>query len=85
VDNALLYSPVTLAASTGPAGELVLHLRGRGARGDLRAVRARQRRPGQPPPWQWHRPLGGAASDRGDGRPGGGADFQLLLPGLANP
>jgi signal transduction histidine kinase len=34
VDNALLYSPapspVTLAASTGPAGELVLHVRDRG-------------------------------------------------------
>jgi hypothetical protein len=47
VDNPLLYSPapgpVTLAASTGPAGELVLH------------------------------------------QPGGGADFQLVLPGLANP
>jgi signal transduction histidine kinase len=47
VDNALLYSdgPVTLAASTGPGGELVLHV-----------------------------------IDRG---PGSGADFQLLLPGLA--
>jgi hypothetical protein len=34
VDNALLCSPapglVTLAASTGPAGELVLHVRDRG-------------------------------------------------------
>ncbi len=32
MDNALLYSdgPVTLAASTGPAGELVLHVRDRG-------------------------------------------------------
>jgi signal transduction histidine kinase len=56
VDNALLYSdgPVTLAASSGPAGELVLHVIDRG--------------PG----------TAGLASPH----PGGGADFQLLLPGL---
>jgi len=81
VDNALLYSdgPVTLAASTGPAGELVLHVRDRGpgsghrgARGDLWPVRARHGRPGQLPPRLWHRPLGGASADRSDGRPRAG-------------
>ena len=81
VDNALLYSdgPVTLAASMGPSGELVLHVidRGpgsghRGARGDLWPVRARHGRPGQPPPRLWHRPLGGAPADRSDGRPRAG-------------
>jgi hypothetical protein len=43
VDNALLYSPapgpVTLAASTGPAGELVLHVRDRGPGVPTRSAR----------------------------------------------
>ncbi len=99
VDNALLYSPapspVTLAASTGPAGELVLHVRDRG--------------PGVPSEereaifGRFVRGSAGLASPRrGSGiglsvvrllieamggrvqvadHPGGGADFQLLLPG----
>jgi two-component system OmpR family sensor kinase len=103
VDNALLYSPapgpVTLAASTGPAGELVLHVidRGPGVLADEReAIFGR-----------FVRGSAGLASPRrGSGiglsvvrllieamggrvqvadHPGGGADFQLLLPGLANP
>jgi hypothetical protein len=60
VDNALLYSdgPVTLAVSSGPAGELVLHAIDRGP------------------------DTAGLASPHPGG---GGADFQLLLLGLANP
>jgi signal transduction histidine kinase len=101
VDNALLYSdgPVTLAASTGPAGELVLHVRDRGpgvAAAEREAIFGRFVRG----------TAGLASSHRGSGiglsvvrllieamggrvqvaaQRGGGADFQLLLPGLANP
>jgi two-component system OmpR family sensor kinase len=98
VDNALLYSPapspVTLAASTGPAGELVLHVidRGPGVPSEEReAIFGR-----------FVRGSAGLVSPRrGSGiglsvvrllieamggrvqvvdSPGGGADFQLLLP-----
>ena len=99
VDNALLYSdgPVTLAASTGPAGALVLHVRDRGpgvAAAEREAIFGR-----------FVRGTAGLASPhRGSGiglsvvrllieamggrvqvvaQPGGGADFQLLLPGWA--
>jgi signal transduction histidine kinase len=99
VDNALLYSdgPVTLAASTGPAGELVLHVIDRGpgvAAAEREAIFGR-----------FVRGTAGLASPhRGSGiglsvvrllieamggrvqvaaHPGGGADFQLLLPGWA--
>jgi len=99
VDNALLYSdgPVTLAASTGPAGELVLHVIDRGpgvAAAEREAIFCR-----------FVRGTAGLASPhRGSGiglsvvrllieamggrvqvaaQPGGGADFQLLLPGWA--
>ncbi len=103
VDNALLYSPapgpVTLAASTGLAGELVLHVIdcGPGVPSEEReAIFGR-----------FVRGSAGLASPRrGSGiglsvvrllieamggrvqvadHPGGGADFQLLLPGMANP
>ena len=99
VDNALLYSdgPVTLAASTGPSGELVLHVIDRGpgvAADECEAIFGRFVRG----------TAGLASSHRGSGiglsvvrllieamggraqvaaQPGGGADFQLLLPGLA--
>jgi two-component system OmpR family sensor kinase len=99
VDNALLYSdgPVTLAASTGPASELVLHVIDRGpgvAAEEREAIFGR-----------FVRGSAGLASPRrGSGIglsvvqllieamggsvqvadcPGGGADFQLLLPGMA--
>ena len=99
VDNALLYSdgPVTLAASSGPAGELVLHVIDRGpgvAAAEREAIFGR-----------FVRGTAGLASPhRGSGiglsvvrllieamggrvlvaaHPGGGADFQLLLPGVA--
>jgi signal transduction histidine kinase len=99
VDNALLYSdgPVTLAASSGPAGELVLHVIDRGpgvAAAEREAIFGR-----------FVRGTAGLASPhRGSGiglsvvrllieamggrvqvaaHPGGGADFQLLLPGMA--
>ena len=99
VDNALLYSdgPVTLAASTGPAGALVLHVIDRGpgvAAAEREAIFGR-----------FVRGTAGLASPhRGSGiglsvvrllieamggrvqvaaHPGGGADFQLLLPGWA--
>jgi signal transduction histidine kinase len=99
VDNALLYSdgPVTLAASTGPSGELVLHVIDRGpgvALDEREAIFGR-----------FVRGTAGLASPhRGSGiglsvvrllieamggrvqvaaQPGGGADFQLLLPGWA--
>jgi two-component system OmpR family sensor kinase len=101
VDNALLYSPapspVTLAASTGPAGELVLHVRDRGPGVPIEEREAIFGR--------FVRGSAGLASPRrGSGiglsvvrllieamggrvqvadQPGGGADFQLLLPGLA--
>jgi len=101
VDNALLYSPapgpVTLAASTGPAGELVLHVCDRGP-----GVPAEER---EAIFGRFVRGSAGLASPRrGSGiglsvvrllieamggrvqvvdHPGGGADFQLLLPGLA--
>ena len=103
VDNALLCSPapglVTLAASTVPAGELVLHVRDRGpgvAIEEREAIFGRFVRGS----------VGLASPRRGSGiglsvvrlliepmggrvqvvdHPGGGADFQLLLPGLANP
>jgi signal transduction histidine kinase len=94
VDNALLYSdgPVTLAASSGPAGELVLHVIDRGpgvAAAEREAIFGR-----------FVRGTAGLASPhRGSGiglsvvrllieamggrvqvaaHPGGGADFQLL-------
>ena len=77
VDNALLCSPA-LAAGTGPAGELVLHVRGsaglasprRGSGIGLSVVRL------------LIEAMGGRVQVAD--RPGGGADFQLLLPGLAN-
>jgi signal transduction histidine kinase len=99
VDNALLYAPgpVTLAASNGPAGELVLHVRDRGP-----GVLAEER---EAIFGRFVRGSAGLASPRrGSGiglsvvqllieamggrvqvvdNPGGGADFQLLLPGLA--
>jgi signal transduction histidine kinase len=82
VDIALLYSdgPVTLAASSGPAGELVLHVIDRG--------------PGTAGLASPHRGSGTGLSvvplliEAMGGRvqvaaqPGGGANFQLLLPGL---
>jgi signal transduction histidine kinase len=101
VDNALLYSdgPVTLAASTGPAGELVLHVRDRGPGVPIEEREAIFSR--------FVRGTAGLASPhRGSGiglsvvrllieamggrvqvavQPSGGADFQLLLPGMANP
>jgi signal transduction histidine kinase len=103
VDNALLYSPapglVTLAASTVPAGELVLHVRDRGPGV---AIEEREAIFGR-----FVRGSAGLASPRrGSGiglsvvrlliepmggrvqvvdHPGGGADFQLVLPGWANP
>jgi signal transduction histidine kinase len=99
VDNALLYSdgPVTLAASTGPAGELVLHVRDCGP-----GVLAEER---EAIFGRFVRGSAGLASPRrGSGiglsvvqllieamggrvqvaaHPGGGADFQLVLPGVA--
>ena len=83
VDNALLYSPgpVTLAASSGPSGELVLHVRDRG--------------PGTAGLASPHRGSGIGLSvvrlliEAMGGRmqvvaqPGGGADFQLVLPVMA--
>ncbi len=98
VDNALQYSPaprpITLAASTGPAGELVLHVRDRGP-----GVAADERKA------IFGRFVRGSAAIRSDTRGsgiglsvvkllieamggqvqvadvhGGGADFQLLLP-----
>ena len=99
VDNALLYTegPVILTASSGPAGELVLHVRDRGP-GVLPAER-------EAIFWRFVRGSAGlASSHRGSGiglsvvpllieamcgrvqvavHPGGGADFQLLLPGGA--
>lgn len=98
VDNALQYSPaprpVTLACSTGAAGELVLHVRDRGP-----GVAADEREA------IFQRFMRGSAAIRADSRgsgiglsivkllmeamggqvqvadaPGGGADFQLLLP-----
>jgi two-component system, OmpR family, sensor kinase len=101
VDNALLYSdgPVSLAASSGPCGELVLHVRDRGPGVPIEEREAIFGR--------FVRGSAGLASPRrGSGiglsvvqllveamggrvqvvdHPGGGADFQLLLPGLANP
>jgi len=98
VDNALLYAPglVTLAASTGAAGELVLHVRDRGP-----GVPAEER---EAIFGRFVRGSAGLASPRrGSGiglsvvrllieavggrvqvadHPGGGADFQLLLPPL---
>jgi signal transduction histidine kinase len=97
VDNARLYSdgPVTLAASTGPAGELVLHVIDRGpgvAAAEREAIFVRFMRGS----------AGLASPRRGIGiglsvvrllieamggraqvvaHPGGGADFHLLLPG----
>ena len=83
VDNALLCSddPVTPAASTGPAGELVLHVIDCGSAGlasprrgsgiGLSVVRL------------LIEAMGGRVQVAA--QPGGGADFQLLLPGLANP
>jgi two-component system, OmpR family, sensor kinase len=98
VDNALQYSPapqpVTLACGTGPAGELVLHVRDQGP-----GVAADEREA------IFGRFVRGSAAIRSDSRgsgiglsmvkllieamggrvrvadvPGGGADFQLLLP-----
>lgn len=98
VDNALQYSPaprpITLAAGTGPAGELLLHVRDRGP-----GVAADEREA------IFGRFVRGSAAIRSDSRgsgiglsvvkllieamggqvqvvdvPGGGADFQLLLP-----
>jgi len=83
VDNALLCSdgPITHAASSGPAGELVLHVidRGHGTAGMasphrgsgivLSVVRL------------LIEVMGGRVQVADN--PGGGADFQLLLPGLA--
>jgi two-component system, OmpR family, sensor kinase len=98
VDNALQYSPapgpVTLACSTGPAGELVLHVRDQGP-----GVAADERQA------IFGRFVRGSAAIRSDSRgsgiglsmvkllieamggqvqvadaAGGGADFQLLLP-----
>jgi signal transduction histidine kinase len=67
VDNALLYSdgPVTLAASTGPAGLASPH---HGSGIGLSVVRL----------------LIEAMGGRGQvaAKPGGGADFQLALPGV---
>jgi signal transduction histidine kinase len=99
VDNTLFYAPGpdTLPASTGPAGELVLHVRDRspGVLAEEReAIFGRFVRGS----------VGLASPHRGSGiglsvvrllieamggrvqvaaQPGGGADFQLLLPGLA--
>ena len=83
VDNALLYSdgPVTLAASTGPAGELVLHVIDCGSAGLASSHR------GSGIGLSVVRLLIEAMGGRVQvaAQPGGGADFQLLLPGLANP
>jgi hypothetical protein len=78
VDNALLYSDglVTLAASTGAAGELVLHLRGsaglasprRGSGIGLSVVQL------------LIEAMGGRVQVADN--PGGGADVQLLLAGV---
>jgi signal transduction histidine kinase len=83
VDNALLCSdgPVTLAASTGPAGELVLHVIDCGSAGLASSHR------GSGIGLSVVRLLIEAMGGRVlvAAQPGGGADFQLLLPGLANP
>jgi two-component system, OmpR family, sensor kinase len=67
VDNALLYTEgqVILAASAGPFGELVLHLRGSGI--SLSVVQL------------LIEAMGGCVQVAD--HPGGGADVQLLLPG----
>jgi two-component system OmpR family sensor kinase len=101
VDIALLYSdgPVTLAASSGPSGELVLHVIDRGpgvAAAEREAIFGRfvPSTAGVASP---HRGSGiglsvvRLLSEAMGGRvlvaahPGGGADFQLVLPGGANP
>jgi signal transduction histidine kinase len=83
VDNALLCSdgPVTPAASTGPAGELVLHVIDCGSAGLASSHR------GSGIGLSVVRLLIEAMGGRVQvaAQPGGGADFQLLLPGLANP
>ena len=81
VDNALLCSdgPVTPAASTGPAGELVLHVIDCGSAGLASSHR------GSGIGLSVVRLLIEAMGGRVQvaAQPGGGADFQLLLPGLA--
>ena len=100
MDNGLLYSdgPVTLSASSGPAGELVLHVIDRGAGvlpSEREAIFGRFVRGS----------AGLASPHRGSGiglsvvrllieamggrvqvaaHPGGGADFQVLLAGGAD-
>ena len=101
VDNALLYTdgPVILTASSGPGGELVLHVRDRGPGvlpSEREAIFGRFVRGS----------AGLASPHRGSGiglsvvrllieamggrvqvadHPGGGADFQLVLAGGTNP
>ena len=91
MDNALFYSdgPVTLAASTGPAGELVLHVidRGPGVPSEEReAIFGRFVRGsgiGLSVVRLLIETMGGRVQVAA--HPGGGADVQLVLPGLANP